>query len=79
MQDFYTCEPGHEDKASQVQDKVCKARLSHLYHETRLQCIINHHADVLGEKVPKSEPRTMTLTKEQYQSVSMKHQYYHPT
>lgn len=78
MQDFFTCEPGHEEKAAQVQDRVCRARLGHLYHETRLQCIINHRADVFGEKVSKSEARGMTLTREEYELVSMKHQYYHP-
>lgn len=79
MQDFFTCEPGHEAKASQVQDKVCRARLGHLYHETRLLCIISHHVEVHNRKVSKREARGMTLTREEYLLVSMKHQYYHPT
>jgi hypothetical protein len=56
-----------------VQDKVYRSRLSDLYHETRLQCIINYSADVLGQVVRKPDARTRTLTREQYLSISTKH------
>ena len=49
-----------------MQDKVYRNRLLDLYHETRLQCIINYNRNVLGEVVRKQAARTMTLTKEQY-------------
>jgi len=73
MQDFFRCDEGFEDRAARVQDKVCRSRLSDLYHETRLQCIINYSADVLGQVVRKADARTRMLTKEQYLSVSTKH------
>ena len=73
MQDFFRCDKGFEDRAVRVQDKVCRSRLLYLYHETRLQCIINYSADVLGQVVRKADARTRMLTKEQYLSVSTKH------
>jgi len=66
MQDFFRCAPGYEGRAERVQDRVCRNRLSDLYHETRLQCIINYNGNVLGEVVRKQEARTMMLTREQY-------------
>ena len=73
MQDFFRCALGYEGWAERVQDKVCRHRLSNLYHETRLQCIINYNGNVLGEVGRKQAARTMTLTKEQYLQVSTKH------
>jgi hypothetical protein len=73
MQDFFRCDEGFEDRAERVQDKVCRSRLSNLYHETWLQCIINYSADVLGQVVRKADARTRTLNKEEYLLISMKH------
>ena len=73
MQDFFRCAPGYEGQAERVQDKVCRNRLSDLYHETHLQCIINYNMNVLGDVVRKQAAKTMTLTKEQYLQVSTKH------
>jgi hypothetical protein len=73
MQDFFRCDEGFEDREARVQDKVCRSRLSDLYHEMRLQCIINYSAGVLGQVVRKPDARTRTLTRERYLSVSMKH------
>ena len=70
---LFRCTQGYEGRAEQVQDKVCRNRLSDLYHETQLQCIINYNGNVLGEVVRKQEARTMTLTREQYLQVSTKH------
>jgi len=64
MQDFFRCIPGYEGRAERVQDKVYRNRLLDLYHETRLQCIINYNGNVLGEVVRKQAARTTTLTKE---------------
>ena len=80
MQDFFMLEEGHDPAwVTKVQDRACRGRVTDLYYEARLQCHINHSCDVLGRYPGKSEARTMTLTREQYQPVSMKHQYYHPT
>jgi hypothetical protein len=49
-----------------VQEKVCKKLVSDLHHEARLQCIINHAADVLGEVCHKDEARKRHVTKEEY-------------
>jgi hypothetical protein len=73
MQDLFRCDEGFEDQVARVQDKVCRSHLSDLYPETRLQCIINYSADVLGQVVRKADATTRMLTKEQYLSVSMKH------
>ena len=62
MQDFFRCAPGYEGRAERVQDKVCRNRLSDLYHETWLQCIINYNGNVLGEVVRKQAARTMSST-----------------
>ena len=62
-----------------MQDRVAKSRLSDLYHEARIQCIINYNADVLGRAVKKVDAReTMLaretdLTREQYLQVNRKH------
>ena len=79
MQDFFTCEASKEAEAHQVQDRVAKSRLSDLYHEARIQCIIDYNADVLGRAVKKVDAREMMLdretdlTREQYLQVNRKH------
>jgi hypothetical protein len=66
MQGYFTCDAGYEDVAAVVQEKVYKKLVSDLHHEARLQCIINHAADVLGEVCHKDEARKRQLTKEEY-------------
>jgi hypothetical protein len=66
MQYFFTCNEGYEARVARVQDKVYRVQLSDLYHEARLQCIINYSADVLGQVVRKPDARVRTLTREQY-------------
>jgi len=56
-----------------VLDKVCRSRLSDMYYEMWLQCIINYSVDILGQVVRKADARTRTLTKEQFLLVSTKH------
>jgi hypothetical protein len=36
MQEWYTCEPGHEIKASRVQDKVYMEILKDMYYKVHL-------------------------------------------
>jgi hypothetical protein len=66
MQDFFRCEDGFQDKADVVATKVCKKRVVDMHFEARIQAIISFHGSVLGEKVTKTEARTMSLTEEQY-------------
>ena len=79
MQECYTCEPGHEIEASRVQDRVCMERLKDMYYEAHLQVLINYHAEVLGQSLPKSQARAMILSpetdlpREIYLQVSRKH------
>ena len=47
-----------------VQDRVCRSRLADIYHEARIQCVINYNADVLGKAVKKTDARQMMLTRE---------------
>jgi hypothetical protein len=70
MQDFFRCEDGFQDKADVVTTKVCKKRVVDMHYEARIQAIISFHGSVLGEKVTKTEARTMSLTAEQYLQVN---------
>jgi hypothetical protein len=36
MQEWYTCESGHEIEASRVPDKVCMERLKDMYYKAHL-------------------------------------------
>ena len=79
MQDFFACEAEKEAEAHQVQDRVAKSRLLDLYHEARIQYIINYNSDVLGRAVKRVDAREMMLaretdlTREQYLQVNRKH------
>jgi hypothetical protein len=54
-------------------------RLKDMYYEAHLQVLINYHAEVLGQSLPKSQARAMILSpetdlpKEIYLRVSRKH------
>ena len=64
MQEYFTCEPGKEAEAARVQDKSCKSRLSDLYHEARIQCLINWHADMKKQRMDKKAARAAMLKRE---------------
>ena len=64
MQEHFTCEPGKEAEASRVQDKSCKSRLTDLYHEARIQCLVNFHADVKKQRIDKAAARRAMLKRE---------------
>jgi hypothetical protein len=70
MQDFFRCEDGFQDKADVVATKVFKKRVVDMHYETRIQAIISFHGSVLGEKLTKTEARTISLTEEQYLQVN---------
>jgi hypothetical protein len=70
MQDFFRHEDGFQDKADMVATKVCKKRVVDMHYKARIQTIISFHGSVLGEKVTKTEARTMSLTEEQYLQVN---------
>ena len=66
MQDYFTCDEGYEEEAARVQDRVCTKIVQDLHHEQRLQCIINHEAEVNQQPCTKLQARGKQLTKEQY-------------
>jgi hypothetical protein len=70
MQDFFRCQDGFQDRADVVATKVCKKQVVDMHYEARIQAIISFHGSVLGEKVTKTEARTMSLTAEQYLQVN---------
>lgn len=56
-----------------VQENVCHGRLKDIYHEARIQCVISHYANVLGEVIKKDRvrqeiilQRETDLTEEEY-------------
>ena len=49
-----------------VVTKSCKKLVVQLHHEGRLQCIVNWHRAILGEKITKEDARTMQLTRDEY-------------
>jgi hypothetical protein len=73
MQDFFKCQDGFEAKADVVATRCCKKLVVDMHYEARLQAIISFHATVLGEKVTKTDARTMSLTEEQYLQVNIEY------
>jgi hypothetical protein len=59
MQGYFTCDPGHEDEVPVVQDRVYQDRLKDMFYEAHVQCLINYHANVLKEKLDKTDDRKM--------------------
>ena len=54
-------------------DKVSKKLVKDLHYEARIQSMIQYHAEILRERIPKRAARTMSLTLEQYLKVNMEH------
>jgi hypothetical protein len=48
--------------ADVVATRCCKKLVVDLHNKARLQAIISFHATVLGEKVTKTDARTISLT-----------------
>ena len=73
MQYFFRCEDGNEAKADVVVDKATKKLVKDLHYEARIQVVIQYHAEILRERIPKRATRTMSLTSEQYLKVNIEH------
>jgi len=70
MQDFFRCQEGFEGRADAVATKCCRKLIVDMHYEARIQAVVSFHATVLGERVTKSDARTMRLTPERYLQVS---------
>lgn len=73
VQEFFKCADGKEAHAARVQENVCHGRLKDMYHEARIQCVISHYANKLGEVIKKERvrqeiilQRETDLTEEEY-------------
>ena len=64
MQDFFRCKEGYEAKANAVVDKAAKKLIKDMHYEARIQAMIQYHAEILRERIPKRAARTMSLTLE---------------
>ena len=69
MQDFYTPEVGTEAQADATACFATKQLFNNLYYETRLQCIVDFHAQ-RNIPVKKEQAKTMRLTREEYLSIN---------
>jgi hypothetical protein len=66
MRDFFRCEAGYEARADMVATTSCKKLVVDMHYETWIQAIVTYHSSVLGERVTKTQARTMSLTRDQY-------------
>ncbi|TVU31239.1 hypothetical protein EJB05_22919, partial [Eragrostis curvula] len=64
--DFFSCEPGMEEVAARVVNKVCQKLVPDMWYEARIQAVITYHAQVHKTTVNKTQARTMQLTRAQY-------------
>jgi hypothetical protein len=62
------------NKCANVQTGKDK-RVVDMHYEVRIQAVISFHGSVFGEKVIKTEARTMSLTEEQYLQVNKENEY----
>jgi len=44
-----------------------------MHYEACIQAIVTYHGSILGERIPKSEARLVSLTWDQYLEVSTNH------
>ena len=73
MQDFFSCQDGHEARADVVATKCCKKLIVDMHYEARIQVVVTYHGTVLGTKVTKRDIRSMTLTRDKYLKVNIEH------
>ena len=73
MQNFIRCEEGYEAKGDAVADKAAKKLVKDMHYEARIQAVIQYHAEILRERIPKRAARTMSLTPKQYLKVNIEH------
>jgi hypothetical protein len=55
----------------------CKKLVVDMHYEARIQAIVTYHGSVLGEKVSKKDPRTMSLTSDKHLQVNTKLYYWY--
>ncbi|CAO2202356.1 unnamed protein product [Urochloa humidicola] len=67
--DFYTCDPGFEEKASTVIHTRCMKLVKDMHYEAQIQCVVNYGAIFLHKKITKKGARNFRLTQEQYLQV----------
>jgi hypothetical protein len=64
MQDFFRCEAGYEAREDVVATTSCKKLVVDMHYEARIQAIVTYHGPILGERVTKTQARTMSLTRD---------------
>jgi hypothetical protein len=69
MQDFFRCEAGYKARMDVVATTSCKKLVLDMHYEARIQAIVTYHGSVLGERMTKTQARTMSLTRDQYLQV----------
>jgi hypothetical protein len=48
---------GKEAEAAIVLENACHARLRDMYHDARIQCVMNHYRNCLSEVIKKERVR----------------------
>jgi hypothetical protein len=66
MQEFFRCEAGYEARADVVATTSYKKLVVDMHYEARIPAIVTYHSSILGERVTKTQARTMSLTRDQY-------------
>jgi hypothetical protein len=73
MQDFFRCEEGHQQLATEVAMTACQKLVKDMMYESRISQNIFYKANYERVKLSKPECRNLLLTKEQYLMVSKEH------
>jgi hypothetical protein len=75
-QGYWKCADGKEAEAAIVLENACHARLRDMYQDARIQCVINHYRNCLGEVIKKERvrqeiilQRETDLTEDEYLTV----------
>jgi hypothetical protein len=73
---YWKCTDGKEAEAAIVLENACHACLRDMYHDARIQCIINNYHNSLGKVIKKERvrqeiilQRETDLTEEEYLTV----------
>lgn len=75
MQDYFRVDEGVDPARLQATlNKSCQKRVTDMFYESRVQCVVNWYRLRLGERMKKEEARTKKLTREQY--IEVDNEYY---
>jgi hypothetical protein len=73
---YWKCTDGKEAEAAIVLENACHACLRDMYHDARIQCVINHYRNYLCEVIKKERVRQeiilrreTDLTEEEYLTI----------